>query len=397
MSTVSRGDIFAALRAHAQSERLCQRAADVCLAAARAKRGDWLSARTVALDATPLTSLTPTEADTPYGNLLSILDRGAQTPLEWSVLGAALALAVARQWPHLGPEAEPTAEDRERLSQLAWLAANTGCNAWTFLSLDETVGEGALWPHLDGCVDDFGVAEQLALAVGLMDAGAEKALGLKASWLDRTGNPSLVALLETSSMSPWLAGQVRPSPRSGGVWVLQALSGYLFVKTLWRLIERYVLWSRLEAKVRVSPRGLEFLSRRHLLGRPFKERRHLIPLSELREVRRETRFRGVALYVGLAALLVGSFLGMGLLLDGLRVPGTSPSLITVGLGLLALGIGADFCLSRWSTVVQGRGELLVQRRRGRGYHFYELDPRGPDELVERVTRLRAFSTSPVAK
>lgn len=397
MSTVSRGDILAALRAHAQSERLCQRAAEVCLAAAKAKRGDWLSARTVALDATPLTSLTPTEADTPYGNLLSILDRGAQTPLEWSVLSAALALAVARQWPHLGPESEPSPEDRERLSELAWLAAHTGCSAWTFLSLDETVGEGGLWPHLDRCLDEFGVAEQLALAIGLMDAGAEKALALKANWLDRTGNPCLVSLLETSSTSPWLAGEVRRSPRSGWVWALQALSGYLLLRTLWRLFERYVLWSRLEAKVRVSPRGLEFLSRRRVLGRPFREQRFLIPLTELCEVRRETRFRGLALYVGLAALLVGSFFGTGLLLDGLRVPGTSPSLITVGLGLLALGIAVDFCLSRWSTVVQGRGEILVQRRRGRGYQFFELEPSGPDELVERVTRLRAFSTSPVAK
>ena len=86
--SVSRGDVLTALREHAQSERLCQRAADVCLSAAKAKRADWLSARTVALDATPLTALSPSEAETPFGNLLGVLDRGAQTPLEWSVLGA---------------------------------------------------------------------------------------------------------------------------------------------------------------------------------------------------------------------------------------------------------------------------------------------------------------------
>lgn len=395
--SVSRGDVLTALREHAQSERLCQRAADVCLSAAKAKRADWLSARTVALDATPLTALSPSEAETPFGNLLGVLDRGAQTPLEWSVLGAALALSVARQWPTLRNDDGPSESERELLSNVAWLAANTGCNSWTFLSLDATASEGPLWHHVEQCVDGFGVAEQLALAVGLMEGGSDAALQLKANWLERTGNPSLVSLLETSTTSEWLTGRVQRGPRAGWVWVLQAVSGYLVVKGVARLFARYVLWSRKEARVRVSPRGLEVISREHLLGRPFKDRRELIPLSELRAISRETRYRGVLLYVGLACLLVGSFLGTGLLLDGLRVPGTSPSLLTVGIGLLAVGVGLDFWLSRWATVVQGRGALRVQRQRGRAYLISELAPSGPEELVERVARLRAFASSPVAR
>lgn len=395
--SVSRRDVLRALREHAQSERLCQRAAEVCLSAANAKRGDWLSARTVALDATPLTALTPSEAETPFGNLLGVLDRGAQTPVEWSVLGAALALSVARQWPTLRTNEVPSEEQRAVLSNVAWLAANTGCNAWTFLALDETASEGPLWHHVDGCLDEFGVAEQLALAVGLMEAGSEPALELKANWLERTGNPNLVSLLETSTTSAWLTGRVQPSPRSGWVWALQAISGYLLVKTVARLFTRYVLWSRQVARVRVSPRGLEVLSVQHLLGRPFRERRELIPLAEVRELRRETRYRGLLVYVGLACLLVGSFVGTGLLLDGLRVPGTSPSLLTVGLGLLAVSVGIDFWLSRWSTVVRGHGALRVERQRGRGYLIDGLEPSGPEELVERVARLRAFATSPLAR
>jgi hypothetical protein len=395
--SVSRRDILNALRAHAQSERLCNRAAEVCLAAAKAERADWLSARTVALSTELLTPLSPEEAETPYGNVLAILDRGAQTPLEWSVLSAALALSMARRWPALGAATEPTAEERELLARVAWLAAHTGCNAWALLSLDETAGAGQLWPHVDQCVDSFSVAEQLALGVGIVEASSESALALKASWLDRTGNPTLVSLLEVSSTSPWVTGQVRPSPRHGWVWALQAVTGILFFRSLGRLIARYVLWARDEAKVRVSPRGLEVISQRQLLGHRFAERRHWIPLSELREVRRETRYRGILLYVGVACLLVGSFLGTGLLLDGLRVPGTSPSLLTVGIGLLAVGVGIDFWLSRWSTVVQGRAALHIQRQKGRGYLFYDLVSPGPEELIERITRLRAFATSPVGK
>jgi hypothetical protein len=395
--SVSRRDVLNALREHAQSERLCQRAADVCLSAAKAKRGDWLSARTVALDATPLTTLSPSEAETPFGNLLSVLDRGAQTPVEWSVLGAALALSVARSLPTLRSDDAPGDDERELLSNVAWLASSTGCNAWTFLALDETASEGPLWPHVDRMLDGFGAAEQLALAVGLMEGASAPALQLKTNWLERTGNPSLVALLETSTTSEWLTGRVQRGPRAGWVWLLQAVSGYLVVKTVARLFTQYVLWSRHEARVRVSPRGLEVISRQHMLGRPFRERRELIPLTELCEISRETRYRGILLYVGLACLLVGSFLGTGLLLDGLRVPGTSPSLLTVGIGLLAVSVGIDFCLSRWSTVVEGRGALSVHRQRGRGYLISDLEPTGPEELVERVARLRAFAASPVAK
>lgn len=394
---VSRSDVLSALRNHAESERLCQRVADVCLAAARDKRAELLSARTVALDAAPLTALTPTEAETPFGNVLTILDRGAQTPLEWSVLSAALALAIARRWPTLRGAQEPTPKERELLEQSAWLAAHSGCNVWTFLALDETASEGSLWLHVDDCVDGFGPAEQLALAVGLMEAGSEPALQLKTNWLDRTGNPTLVALLETSSPSPWLSGRVTAAPRGGLVWILSVLSGYLVLQTFGRLFSRYVLGARHEARVRVSPRGLEVFSRHHLLGHPFKERRDLIPLADVSEVRRETRYRGVLLYVGLGCLLLGSVLGTGLLLDGLRSPGTSPSLLTLGLGVLLLAVGLDFWLARWSTVIQGRAALRVQRKRGRGYLFYELDPSGPEELVERVARLRAFATSPVAR
>lgn len=395
--SVSRLDVLNSLRSHAHTERLCARVSEVCVLAARAKRADWLSAQTVAAETGPLTALSPAEAETEFGNVLSILDRGAQTPVEWCVLAAALSLSLARQWPTVAREQGPTAEERDQLHLVAWLAAHTGCNAWAFFALDDTCGDGPLWGDVDACLDEWGSAEQLALAVGVMEAGSEPALRLKASWLERSGNPSITTLLETSSTSPWLEGQIgSPSPR-GVALVVQTLTGYAFLKTLCASFARYVLWRRRHARLRISPRGVEILSKTHVLGQAFKETRELIPLTEIREIRRETRYAGMGLYVGIACLLLGSLVGSGLLLDGLRVPGTSPSLLSLGIALILLGLGIDFALSQWNRTIAGRGALLLKRAGGQSVLLQDLDPKAPSEVVERLSRLSGFRAARFSK
>lgn len=388
--SVSRLDVLDSLRSHQQTERLCARVSEVCLSAARAERADWLSAQTVSAEPGPLTALSPSEAETQFGNVLSILDRGAQTPVEWCALSAAVALSTARQWPTVARASGPTAAEREHLKLVAWLAAHTGCNAWAFMALDETCGAGPFWSDVDGSLDDWSASEQLALAVGLMEAGSEPALQLKSSWLERSGNPAIATLLETSTTSPWLEGQVARPRASGWLFVLQVLSGYALVKTLLASFARYVLWRRQRARVRVSPRGVEILSRTQVLGRAFEESRELIPLSDIRAVKRETRYSSIALYVGLGCLLLGSIVGSGLILDGLRVPGTSPSLLTLGLGLILAGLVLDFVLSHWSTTVGGKAALLLKRTNGPSVLVRDLDPSGPSELLERLSRLSSF-------
>ncbi len=107
-------------------------------------------------------------------------------------------------------------------------------------------------------------------------------------------------------------------------------------------------------------------------------------------MRRETRYSGVALFVGLGCLLFGSVLGSGLVLDGLRNPGTSPSLLTLGMGLILLGLGVDFALSQWTQTIAGRGTLLLKRTGGPSVLVLDLEPSGPAELIERLSRLSSF-------
>ena len=399
---MSRRDVLAALQEHAESERLCTRVAQVCRAAASAKQADWLSGRTVSSDSVPLAPLSPEEAETAYGNVLSILDRGAQTPLEWCVLGAATAVYVMRKTDARAPNSvDPTdalrpddadwnSETNALLDDVAWLAAHTGCDAWSFLSLAGEAETRSLWSLVNQRRDAWQVPAQLALAVGIMEAGSPEALSLKASWLEQSGHPTLLSLLETSSTSPWLDGQLRHVP-SRGMLFIQAITGYLFIKAVARILARYLFWRRQRCRLRISPRGLELVGHTSLLGRPFREQRRLIPLSEITELTRQTRFSGLGVYLGLGCLLLGTFFGTGLVVDALRAPGSSPSLLGLGLALLLLGLVADFIASHWGRVIEGKGELRVRRRKGRRLTLGGLEPSAVNELIERLSRLGAFA------
>ena len=404
---VSRRDVLTALRQHPQSERLCARIAEVCSAAARAKEEAWLSGRTVSSEAASLTELSPEDADTEFGNVLGILDRGAQTPVEWCVLGAATAIHLVRSLAsgaqdHSSPQSDgetagdtPLLErtslsDAALLDDAAWLAAHTGCDPWAFLSLDEEPQIQQLWPLVDQRRTRWSAPEQLALAVGMMEAGSKEALALKANWMEQAGQPTLLAVLEASSTSSWLDGNLRHVP-SPTLLFIQTISGYLLLKSLFRITSHYLLWKRRRCRFRVSPRGLEIVSTTTLLGRPFRERRHLIPLSEITHITRQTRYAGTVIYVGLACLILGTFFGTGLIVDGLRAPGTSPSLLWVGLGLILGALCGDFAASHWSRVVGGKGELLIRRRGARRLNLTELESPTTHEVIERLSRLRAFA------
>ncbi len=280
--SVSRLDILNGLRSHAQTERLCARASEVCLSAARAKRADWLSAQTVSAEPGPLHGVVPSRGRNRIRQY-TFNPRSRRANARRVVCFGGRSCARRRS-----PVANYRARrrtnpaEREQLRLVAWLGAHTGCNAWAFFALDATSGEGPLWQDVDQCVDAWGPAEQLALSIGLMEAGSEPALRLKASWLERSGNPAIVTLLETSSTSPWLEGQVGSPRANGWLFAVQVISGYALVKTVLASFAQHVLWRRHQARLRVSPRGVEILRKTHILGREFKESRELIPLSEVK-------------------------------------------------------------------------------------------------------------------
>jgi hypothetical protein len=181
-----------------------------------------------------------------------------------------------------------------------------------------------------------------------------------------------------------LAGQIVPAPRSPIVTLLLAVTGLLLVAQVARLVGRLALALKRPARVQLDERGLRIEHRVEMLGRVLADRKTLVPLDNIARVVREVRYPRVGMYAGLLALVIGSYIGLGLLVDGLRVPGGSPSLLGLGLLVIALGLGIDFALTSLSDGVRGRCRLVVEPRKGKRVCVGGLDPASADAMLRAL-------------
>jgi hypothetical protein len=181
-----------------------------------------------------------------------------------------------------------------------------------------------------------------------------------------------------------LKGELSPPPRGALGTALITLSGLALVRASLRLCGRFALAYRHPAELRLSDRGLEISHRTELLGRVLFDSETLIPLSNLSSITREVRFARLGLYAGLLALVAGTYVGMGLLIDGMRVPGGSPSLLGFGLAAIALGIGLDYVLAVVLDAVRKTCRVVVIPHHGRPLCVEGLDPAAADRALVRV-------------
>jgi hypothetical protein len=376
------------LRAHPHSAALCERVADVCLAAAERRAPEVLSGPAVA-DAPTSAVIANHEAATSLGNPIEILDRGATTELEWNLLSAAVALHVARS---LG--GGETAATEKLLNQCTWLAVTTHCNPWLFLEACLLPSQLPLWQAVDTHFGEQSHAAQVVLATSLISARSTDAIQVKQRWLVRATSPTLLAVLELGTPSVSLKGRLQPPTRNILVVCLQALSGYLLVRAILQAAGSLLLGARAETEVALSPRGLELTHRQRLMGVPLKERQLWIPLEQLGSVSQETRFQGFRLYAGLAMLGAGTYFGSELFWDGLRVPGLSPTLLGWGLLLVLLGLVLDFAFAKWAVLRHNRVRLNITQRRGRAIALGSLDPALVRVWLEHLVQLRSFQSAP---
>ena len=119
----------------------------------------------------------------------------------------------------------------------------------------------------------------------------------------------------------------------------------------------------------VSERGLEIHEQTSILGRKLLEKSRVIALPTVRSLSREVRYARAGLYAGLAALAVGSFVGMRLVVDGVRAPGLSSPTLLIGLLIVLAGIGLDFACANWLQVSRSQCRLLIETVRGRGLYL----------------------------
>jgi hypothetical protein len=330
------------------------------------------------------------ESSTPFGNALDVLGRGPEDDAERALACALAARAVA-----LDPPKDRDAEDR-LANDLLWLAAHTPFDATGLL--DRALGEaaGPMWDALadrirridQGKLAALGRGEALvaaaALAMSSSKGAARQAKELATEVRDRKLARVLGATARPEPVEP-VVGEMTPAPRGPVATSLLALTGLLFVVQGARLLGRVAIAYRRPAVLTLSDDGgIRLKWRLEVLGRTLRDREVLVPRAALAQATREVRYPRLALYAGLLALAVGSYVGVSAFTDGIR--SASPSLLATGLVVIALGLALDFALSSIAPSAQGRCRLLVVPRQGARLCIGGIDPRRADAVLARLAR-----------
>ncbi len=119
--------------------------------------------------------------------------------------------------------------------------------------------------------------------------------------------------------------------------------------------------------LRFSKPGLTVHERIELAGHVLRDSELWIPRENLAAITREESHSRLGLYVGIVALLIGTYLGTRRLMDGLAVPGGSLGLVGSGLLFIALGAAVDFVLWSARDSARSRCRLVVVPHRGRAF------------------------------
>jgi hypothetical protein len=173
-----------------------------------------------------------------------------------------------------------------------------------------------------------------------------------------------------------LGGDLRLVTPSRLVRLLRYATGLEFLAVLGRGLGRMLLRTERRGQLRLDGDSVRIVHTRSILGRAVFEQATLLPARELVSI---SVFDGRAELLqsaGLGALAAGTLLGTGLLVEGLRTPGLAPSLVTLGLLLVATGGAVDFVLERLIARTPGPApaKLRIVPARGPAFLFSGLEP-----------------------
>lgn len=358
-----------------QGEQLTQAVRQVADKLLTTRRRDVPSAAAPLLKAT---AFNRTDNQTTLGDPVAALERGPRERSERLLLGALLARATGAS-PPSGVEAEDRAA-----SDLLWLAAHGGIDA--FPSLDAALGARAagLWGALcdlvrridGGREPSLDRADALCGAAALRSATLPDARAAAQRLADEVEDPQLAEMLRgrqsgDAGSAPRLTGELISPPRSALVTTLLAVTGLLLLLRASSLLARLALNRRHPAELEITREGVRIRARTEMLGRVLREVEHVVPLDGLAVATREVRFPRLALYAGLLALALGSYVGSSLLGDGFKA--ASPSLLGQGLLVAAIGVAIELAASTLFPGAKGRCNLLFVPKKGGALCVSDVD------------------------
>ncbi len=329
------------------------------------------------------------DAATDAGNLVAILERGAQSPLERALVAA---FAVAGLGDALANDDEK--EARERVFRFVrhadWLEVCTEHRVYAFVDalLDARLAASVWREVAQAIVDDAAGrdadqprhrARNAARATALGASGSE---GAREALRDVVRSPALdepTRLLastllgdgadEKATVSPRVLGALGRAPRGGSLEVLRWLSGWAIVAWVVRALA-FLLGVRREAEVRIAKSSLEVRTRVSMLGRVVRESEESWRLDALEGAGRQVRYPSLHLLLGAVALSIGVLFGGLVLFDGAR--SGELVLLMLACAIVLCGAGLDLAL-----------DVLVPARRGR----VALELRARERRALRLTRV----------
>jgi hypothetical protein len=378
---------FEALARHPRFADLVALTRAVALRGARARALSW-QPLAGAFPQTQPEGLTEADAATDFGNAWVALERGPKTREERGLLRAL--------WAHALAEASPSsqADEDELAAQMTWLAAFTPFDAT--LLVDRAMGEAAegffaaLSERLrridSGEVEEAGWGEAIAAALVLRASSSPAAEKQRGRLVAKLGDPVLIDLLarDAGPGAIELKGEVATPPRHPAATVALALTGLLFVAACARLVARLALGYRRPADLIVTASAVRVRSRTVVLGRTLRDRDVSLPRSGLVRAVCEVRYARAAFYAGLLSLAVGSLCGVRVFVDGVRA--ASPSLLFVGLAIVAAGVAFDYLLAHLGVASRGRCRVMLVGRDRTSVCVQDVDAGAARAAIARLAQ-----------
>ncbi len=315
------------------------------------------------------------ELRTSVGDARAVLERGAESKDERLLAQALAALATA----HTPGETTATTRD------LLWLAAHTSFDAFPFLESafgDDAVGyyrelerllDAETLPYGEALVAAVTLKRQApSLARAGSDERVRSVLAAEASEARAPVTPS-EAIRTGKGKGATIEGNLLRPARAPWATVLLGVTGLLLVVHAVRFAMRMALGYRRRGVLAITGGRVELSSSTVLLGRTLRQ--DTTHLLDLVRVSKEQRYPRLGLYAGLFFFLVGTYLGVTTLVDGVRA--ASPTLLLMGLLMAIVGVALDYVLGTVIPARRARAYLTVEWKTGalrlEGIEATELD------------------------
>lgn len=333
------------------------------------------------------------QAETSFGDVFAILERGPETPAEADLVAAFFAQGLRARLEKTD-EAGRAAAMQGLLPRLDWLM--TYSNVDPYLHVDATFSAPVarvVWDALaratlaEGDGDEGRVVRLLRTEVLCRTSPETRARLCKD--LAGASDPVVAGLARTLGLGETapatgdaaeaLTGRVGPRPVGPVRRALALCTGWALLSAVLGAAGRYLLGFRRTMSVTIAPRGLVCRRKVDLLGKTIRESEEVVPFAGLASVERESRYPYLYLLVGVGGLALGAIWGVLRVFDGIR--GAYAPLALVGLAAIALGVIFDLGLSALWPARKGRVSLTLLKAPKRWIRLVDVDGEAAQRFV----------------